>query len=380
MEESRKRSHPGDSDAADDGDSRWNKSMRGKEPLLKLLVPGTIAGLIIGKGGERLKELKTKYGGHIRLSNHKEYYPGTEERICILTGKMEEIIDLNNYILEKTSGDVDGRRRDSSRGDKTKIVLTNNGAGMVIGKKGATTKQIQEECDVNLVVADSVALNERVLTIKGQLANRKQACRRIIEKIADEETNMGNLKARYDGPISDDRGGDHRRSRYDLSPADDRSVTSSWGGGGRSGGHMGGDSFSDSRRQPIVSMIENVAAALDKQQILQALTGVMQGDQRGGGGGGKHRSNKLKSELELKLEVPNNLVGQLMGKHGQTIKEMVRKSHGASFAFTDKDRYDTSGVRTLTIKGSYEQVTSAYDIVHDEIEDYQQFDMYQQNY
>merc|ERR1711894_300300 len=89
----------GDND--NEGRAREAKRAFGKEPLLKLLVPNDAAGAIIGKGGTNLVDLKNRYGASIRLSHNKEFYPGTHERLLVLTGEVSQIIDLNNYIIDK---------------------------------------------------------------------------------------------------------------------------------------------------------------------------------------------------------------------------------------------------------------------------------------
>merc|ERR1711931_256602 len=182
-----------------DGEEVVNKRfLRGKEPLLKLLLPNVIAGHIIGKGGSYLMELKAKYGGHIRLSGNKEYYPGTEERVVAVTGKISEIIALNYYIMDKVLNTGREPLRDG-RGDKTKIVVTNFGAGMIIGKGGVTIRQIQEECGVKLSIADGIdeRSEERVLTTTGTLEQRAEAAKQIISKIAEEPGNMANTNLNY---------------------------------------------------------------------------------------------------------------------------------------------------------------------------------------
>merc|ERR1712168_270455 len=370
MEETRKRNFSNVGDSEGSNDSPNKRFLRGKEPLLKLLLPNVIAGHIIGKGGSYLMELKAKYGGHIRLSGNKEYYPGTEERVVAVTGKISEIIALNYYIMDKVLNTGREPLRDG-RGDKTKIVVTNFGAGMIIGKGGVTIRQIQEECGVKLSIADGIdeRSEERVLTMTGTLEQRAEAAKQIISKIAEEPGNMANTNLNYGNGTMGTVGGG--------------------GGGPFNGGGARGASNVDSSRErmpyystlephddQVVGMIENVAASLDKRQILNALTGVA----RGGAGQNNNvsrppRMNALKSKVDLQLEVPSNIVGHLLGKGGQNVKDMVRRSKGARFAFQTADDNSTNGneeMRTLTITGTFEQVESAYHIVHDSVEDFKQ--------
>ena len=124
----------------------------------------------------------------------------------------------------------------------------------------------------------------------------------------------------------------------------------------------------------LVGMIENVAASLDKRQILSALTGVARGAPGQSNNVSKRpRLNALKSRVELQLEVPNVMVGHFLGKGGQNIKDMVRRSKGARFSFqTTANNSTTSNdeMRTLTITGTFDQAESAYHLVHDSVEEF----------
>ena len=122
-----------------------------------MLVPNYVAGALIGRGGSVLNELKAKYGGHIRLSGGREYYPGTEERVIVITGEVSEVIDLNTYIMEKAhdpgrDASMKSVEIDDNRSRLIRIVLTDAAAGLLIGRGGATIKAIQEESKAKVSV------------------------------------------------------------------------------------------------------------------------------------------------------------------------------------------------------------------------------------
>lgn len=48
------------------------------------------------------------------MSPSGEFYPGTEERIVIVTGEINQIVDMNNYIIDKVL--LDTREGNSNRG------------------------------------------------------------------------------------------------------------------------------------------------------------------------------------------------------------------------------------------------------------------------
>merc|ERR1712176_1057408 len=151
MDESRKRKTGDLADGADN--KRMNTGQINTKPLLKLLVPNYVAGALIGKGGTLIQEMKEKYGGDIRLSANGDVYPGTDERIIVLTGEENEIIELNTCIMEKICEVVSRQPSDETRREQAKIVLTNAAAGLLIGRGGSTVKAITESSKAKLSIS-----------------------------------------------------------------------------------------------------------------------------------------------------------------------------------------------------------------------------------
>jgi len=79
----------------------------------------------------------------------------------------------------------------------------------------------------------------------------------------------------------------------------------------------------------------------------------------------KSSRNTLKAKVEVTIEVPDVLVGPIMGKQGSIIKDFVQRSGGARFKFSDKSE---SANRTLTISGNMDQTHTAYDLVNERVE------------
>ena len=286
--DSRKRPHDNDDSTAD---AKRSHFIGGNEPLLKLTVPGYVAGALLGRGGTHLNELKELYGGNIRISTATEHYPGTDERVVILTGTEEQILSLSKHIMEKLEnpgrdGSMKLVKVDDNRAMKMKILLTNNAAGLLIGKGGTTIKGIQAESKAKLSIVGSnegTVPSERVLTITAEnLDDRVEACQRVLEVIAKNGSNMSNTQLKY--------------------------VTSN-----------------------------------DKDS-------------------GKRR---LKPNVEVTVEIPDVLVGGVMGKQGSVVKELSQKS-GATFKFSEKGT-EENNKRQLTIMGNMDQAYKAFNLVNERV-------------
>ena len=71
------------------------------ERSLKLLFPNAAAGVIIGKQGSVITELKTLSGAHIRVSQPSEVIHATQERIVTLVGMQHQIDTAQRAISQK---------------------------------------------------------------------------------------------------------------------------------------------------------------------------------------------------------------------------------------------------------------------------------------
>ena len=153
------------------------------------------------------------------MSSGGEYYPGTDERIVVVTGDENQIIDISNYIVEKT----EDPGRDSSmktveideyRKQQIKIVLTDAASGLLIGRGGLTIQAIQEESKAKMSVAmpDKITVSgERMVTIRGNsIEERSHACKLVIKQVAADTSNMMNTKTKYYSEVG---------GAMDMSPA-----------------------------------------------------------------------------------------------------------------------------------------------------------------
>jgi len=348
----RKRHYENDGES-NDNDSRSKDSKRssfGKEPLVKLLVPNDAAGALIGKGGANLGDLKSRYGASMRLSHNRELYPGTDERIVILTGEVSQIIDLHNYIIDKVA-DARGsnRARDDNRGQQVKIILPNNTAGIIIGKGGETIKAMKEETKANILITgrdESPVHGERILIIKGNTEQRIEAARAVISKIASDPDNMGNTSMKYSHRSRDDRNGqdsrdDHRMGRFQQDNRNDsRDIHSNNPQG------MGG--------APNPNNLSNLA------EVAQQLVGLAQGQSQSQSGS----IEGIKTTVQIQMEIPELLVGPIMGVQGNTLREFIQFS-GAKIEFS-RSNLSTSH-QLLTLHGDLNETQIAYHLVNQKI-------------
>lgn len=143
----------------------------------KILVPAAAAGRIIGKGGTTIAQLQKDAGARVKMSKASEFYPGTTERVCLISGPIEGILKINDFFMENFSS------------SSLKILVPNSTAGMIIGKGGSYIKQIKEESGAYVQISQKcadISLPERCVTIVGEIDNIRKACTMILTKIVED--------------------------------------------------------------------------------------------------------------------------------------------------------------------------------------------------
>ncbi|XP_077999215.1 RNA-binding protein Nova-1-like isoform X2 [Glandiceps talaboti] len=164
--------------------------------VLKMLIPSPAAGSVIGKGGQTVVQLQRETGANIKLSKSNDYYPGTTERIVLITGTVEALNSVGGFVVEKVkdspqlaakSGNETAVSQERAR--QVKIIVPNSTAGLIIGKGGATIKTFMEQTGAKMQISqksEGVNLSERVITISGDNEHTKKALAAVISKVQED--------------------------------------------------------------------------------------------------------------------------------------------------------------------------------------------------
>lgn len=87
----------------------FNKYYTGNEDKgihVRLLLSNGEAGAIIGKGGATINQIKSQSGARVQLSRNNEYFPGTTDRIIMVSGAVEDILKAADLILSRLLDEV----------------------------------------------------------------------------------------------------------------------------------------------------------------------------------------------------------------------------------------------------------------------------------
>jgi RNA-binding protein Nova len=134
-----------DAPAADDADGEATSDQK---VVAKFLVSNAAAGSVIGKGGSNIAEFQTQSSARIQLSRANEYFPGTSDRVMLISGTVGQVLTALHLVLAKMSSEKAVQDTMMSRdGTQQELRLLVPAAlcGSIIGKGGATIRQFAED-------------------------------------------------------------------------------------------------------------------------------------------------------------------------------------------------------------------------------------------
>ncbi|XP_077140851.1 far upstream element-binding protein 3 isoform X2 [Ranitomeya variabilis] len=179
----------------------FHNDMDGNSTVQEILIPASKVGLVIGKGGETIKQLQERTGVKMIMIQDGPLPTGADKPLRI-TGdpyKVQQARDLVLEIIrEKDMADFRGVRSDlSSRmGGSIEVSVPRFAVGIVIGRNGEMIKKIQNDAGVRIQFKPDDGISpERMAQVMG-LPDRCQHAAHIINELiltAQERDGFGSL-------------------------------------------------------------------------------------------------------------------------------------------------------------------------------------------
>ncbi|CAN1258266.1 Protein BTR1 [Linum perenne] len=173
-----------------------------KTAYIKFLVSNAAAGSVIGKGGATINDFQSQSGARIQLSRNFEFFPGTSDRIIMISGNIDDVLKAMDLVLAKllselhTEDDVDAEPR-----MKVRLIVPNGSCGSIIGKGGAIIKSFIEESQAGIKISpldhNFYGLNDRLVTLTGTLDEQMRAIDLILSKLIDDSHYSQNMHAPF---------------------------------------------------------------------------------------------------------------------------------------------------------------------------------------
>lgn len=162
-----------------------------KPTYIRFLVSNAAAGSVIGKGGSTITDFQSQSGARIQLSRNQEFFPGTTDRIIMISGPIDDVLKAVELILSKLLSEIHLEEgNDVDPRTKVRLVVPNSFCGGIIGKGGATIKSFIEESQAGIKISPQdnnyYGLNDRLVTVTGTLDEQMRAVDLILSKLSED--------------------------------------------------------------------------------------------------------------------------------------------------------------------------------------------------
>ncbi|KAF2476855.1 poly-binding protein 4 [Lindgomyces ingoldianus] len=324
---------------SDGGDAvpRTEEEYAEAQLTLRAIVSSKEAGVIIGKAGKNVADLRDETGVRAGVS---KVVQGVHDRVLSVTGSLQGISKAYGLVAK---GLLEGAPQMGMggliRSDGThpiRLLISHNQMGTIIGRQGLKIKQIQDTSGVRMVAQKEMLpqSTERIVEVQGSPQGIEKAVWEIGKCLIDDSergygTVLYNPASRVQpggGPLSNGGSGAAL-------------------GGGRSYNRTGhGADFSDA--PPTYNRRSGSDAASRPPPPTHTEDG---------------------EEMQTQnISIPSDMVGCIIGRGGSKISE-IRKSSGARISIA-KAPHDESGERMFTITGSASSNEKALYLLYENLE------------
>lgn len=173
-------------------------NLKDGEDCVQIMVPDRTVGLIIGRGGETIRDLQERSGCHVNIVGEQKSVNGL--RPVNLIGPYAATAQAKEMIMEIVESDArntngggpggsappHGRpHRDDREKTQDAIYVPNEAVGMIIGKGGETIREMQNVtgCKINVSQQPQPGQSEREIELVGTRDSINQAKAAIEEKV-----------------------------------------------------------------------------------------------------------------------------------------------------------------------------------------------------
>lgn len=178
-----------------------------KPTYIRFLVSNAAAGSVIGKGGSTITDFQSQSGARIQLSRNQEFFPGTTDRIIMISGAINETLKAVELVLVKLLSEIHAEEGDDVEPrTKVRLIVPNSSCGGIIGKAGSTIKSFIEESQAGIKISPQdnnyYGLNDRLVTVTGTLDEQMRAIDLILSKLAEDPHYSQSMNAPFSYPVA----------------------------------------------------------------------------------------------------------------------------------------------------------------------------------
>ncbi|KAG0299841.1 hypothetical protein BGZ98_009715 [Dissophora globulifera] len=322
---------------------------------LRSIVSTKDAGVIIGKSGKNVSEIREQSGAKVTIS---EMIPGAYERILTVSGPLDTVAKAYSLVAQKIIAEhIEPDAAPETESTAIRLLVAHHRMGSVIGKGGAKIKEIQDASGARLVASEEIlpASTERTITITG-----------VPDAIHIAVYHVGVVLQ------------EHSERDRTVSVIPYRPMGRGAYSGGPPAGGMGGypphHGSSSHHQQPYYGGYPSHGGMGYGQDYMPS-------SRSGGGGGGGHGGygshggsggpaggapSVPPGSVAQQIFIPNDMVGSVIGKGGSKINE-IRQMSGSHIKIAEPQN-NGSNERLVTITGTPESNQMAIYMLYQRLE------------
>lgn len=156
---------------------------------LKLLIPAKAIGPIMGEKGSIIMGLERRYGVKICVSHFGDLYPGTADRVCLISGRKENVREICDYIIDNVYKTNPDHGRTYEGPYQLKVIIPEASAVRIIGNYSRTIGRLSDVSGSSILVSRApfnLQMFEQMLFVCGHVQGMKIACRLIAIIIVND--------------------------------------------------------------------------------------------------------------------------------------------------------------------------------------------------
>ncbi|RKO85994.1 hypothetical protein BDK51DRAFT_22164 [Blyttiomyces helicus] len=277
---------------------------------MRALISTKEAGIVIGKSGRNVADIREKSGAKVTIS---EQVAGAPERIITITGPLDTVAKAFSLVAHKVVEEHQTTLDLKARHTAIRILVPHTRMGSIIGKAGSKIKEVQDASGARITASEDMlpGSTERAVSISGVIDSIHIATYHIGAVLQDHpERSVGTVPFKPINLIGN--------------PAAAYYGSSGPGMGGPVGGPRGGP---------------------------------------GGAAGGIPMSGPMQQLQQI--YIPNEMVGAIIGKQGAKINE-IRQMSQCQIKIGEPT--DGSTERLVTIQGTPEANQMALYLLYSRLE------------
>ncbi|KAI0552047.1 kh domain protein RNA-binding protein [Xylaria curta] len=315
---------------------------------LRAIVSSKEAGVIIGKGGKNVADLRDETGVKAGVS---KVVQGVHDRVLTITGGCDSISRayalVARSLLEGAPAMGMGGVIQPNGTHQLKLLISHNQMGTIIGRQGLKIKTIQDVSGVRMVAQKEMLpqSTERIVELQGNPDGIQRAIWEICKCLVDD-WQRGTGTVLYNPVVRTQPG----------------SVGSLGGGVGATGGVPYGGS---NRGDYGSSRVMRTGNGADFSNGAPRQFNRRSDSDAAARGPPTHDENGEEIQTQ-NISIPADMVGCIIGRAGSKISE-IRKTSGARISIA-KAPHDDTGERMFTIMGTAKANETALFLLYENLE------------